>query len=202
MTKNLEVGRLLRAGMSGFVAGCRVSQLESPKFGSLVRVSLDQFLQIYGLIYDINVSDDGLIKQLVTVEGIERNVIEDNRQNRNVPIELSVLTVGYKEHSNISHLLPPRPALSLDAIYLCDDHEIRQFTGYGKFGYFRHVFRGNDFSAADVIAAHMQAARKAHLESGNETWFRDATNELIVLLRDDYEALIDVLGALSELQMI
>ena len=36
----IEIGRLLRAGTSGFVIGCRVSQLEAPAFGAMVRVSL------------------------------------------------------------------------------------------------------------------------------------------------------------------
>ena len=38
----IEIGRLLRASNTGFVAGCRVAQLESPEFGALVRVPLGQ----------------------------------------------------------------------------------------------------------------------------------------------------------------
>ncbi len=33
----IEIGRLLRAGTTGFIAGCRVSQLDAPAFGALVR---------------------------------------------------------------------------------------------------------------------------------------------------------------------
>ena len=29
----IEIGRLLRAGTTGFIAGCRVNQLEAPSFG-------------------------------------------------------------------------------------------------------------------------------------------------------------------------
>ncbi|MGE5123222.1 MAG: hypothetical protein ACM3H7_01800, partial [Acidobacteriaceae bacterium] len=136
-----EIGRLLRAGTTGFVVGCRVSQMEAPSFGALVRVALEGDYQVFGLIYDLHIDDDGLVRQLVTAEGVEEAVIADNRLNRNVPLELSVLAVGYQLQGKISHLLPPRPPLSLDKIYLCTPAEVRQFTHTGRFGYFRHVLR-------------------------------------------------------------
>jgi len=42
MNEPIEVGRLLRAGITGFVAGCRVTQLTAPAYGSLVRVPMEQ----------------------------------------------------------------------------------------------------------------------------------------------------------------
>lgn len=68
--KSIEIGRLLRAGTSGFVVGCRVNQLESPSFGALVRVRLERDYHIYGLIHDIHIDDDGLVRQLVTADGV------------------------------------------------------------------------------------------------------------------------------------
>ena len=55
----IEIGRLLRAGTTGFVVGCRVSQLDAPSFGALLRVPLEAGYQIYGLIYDIHIDADG-----------------------------------------------------------------------------------------------------------------------------------------------
>ena len=60
---------MLRAATAGFVVGCRVSQLEAPSFGALVRVPLEGDSQVYGLLHDIHVDDDGLVRQLVTAEG-------------------------------------------------------------------------------------------------------------------------------------
>jgi len=37
----IEIGRLLRAGTAGCVIGCRVSQLDTPAFGGMVRIPLD-----------------------------------------------------------------------------------------------------------------------------------------------------------------
>jgi hypothetical protein len=49
-----------------------------------------------------------------------------------------VLTVGYEKDDTISHLLPPAPPLSLDAIFLCTDVEIFRFTDLGRSGISAH----------------------------------------------------------------
>ena len=196
--KQLEIGRLLRAGTTGFVVGCRVNQIDAPSVGALVRVALDGGYQVYGLIHDIHIDDDGLVRQLVTADGVEEAVIADNRVNRNVPLELSVLAVGYQLDGKISHLLPPRPPLSLDVIYLCTPEEVRRFTSVGRFGYFRHLLRATDLPVGELLAAHIQLAGAAHAEAGNVEWKNTATQELITLLRDDYAMLMSVLGALGD----
>ncbi len=196
--KTIEIGRLLRAGTAGFVVGCRVSQIDSPSFGALVRVPLEAGYQIYGLIHDIHIDDDGLVRQLVTAEGIDEAIIADNRVNRNVPIEMSVLAVGYQQDGQIFHLLPPRPALSLDAIYLCDDDELCNFTSAGRFGYFRHILRANDLPMGELLSAHVKQVQEAQTRAGNENWALQATQELIVLLRDDYASLMSVINALAD----
>lgn len=198
MTKEIEIGRLLRAGTAGFVVGCRVSQLEAPSFGGLVRVPLEDGYQIYGLIHDIHIDDDGLVRQLVTSETVDENTIADNRINRNVPLEMSVLSVGYRQNSRISHLLPPRPPLSLDRILRCEADELCQFTSTGRFGYFRHVLRNSDLPVGELLAAHLQQAGEAHAQAGSPSWMQAATQELITLLRDDYTTLMRVLSALSD----
>jgi hypothetical protein len=197
----LEIGRLLRAGTTGFIVGCRVSQLDkdAPAFGTLVRAPLGNGYQIYGLIHDIHIDDDGLVRQLVTAEGIDDTVMHDNRVNRIVPVEMSVLAVGFEQDGAISHLLPPRPPLSLDVIYLCSPEETRHFTAAGRFGYFRHLLRASDLPVGELLAAHIQHAGQAHLEAGNPAWASQATQELIILLRDDYATLMSVLGALADL---
>lgn len=197
--KQLEIGRLLRAGTTGFVVGCRVAQIDAPSFGALVSVKLDGDYQVYGLIHDIHIDDDGLVRQLVTAEAVDDSVIADNRVNRNVPLELSVLTIGYRMDGKISHLLPPRPPLSLDVIYLCTAEEVRQFTGAGRFGYFRHVLRAVDLPGAELLAAHILQAGAAHAEMGDVEWKQRATQELITLLRDDYATLMSFLGALGDI---
>jgi hypothetical protein len=160
-----------------------------------VRAPLSEGYQVYGLIHDIHIDDDGLVRQLVTSENISDAVMHDNRVNRIVPVEMSVLAVGYEQDGKVHHLLPPRPPLSLDVIYLCDDKDIVRFTSAGRFGYFRHILRAQDIPVGEVLAAHLGQAGKAHKDS---IWRENAIRELITLLRDDYPTLMSVLGALGE----
>jgi hypothetical protein len=196
----IEIGRLLRSGTTGFIMGCRVNQLQEPAFGALVRAPITEDYQVFGLIYDIHIDDDGLVRQLVTAANpVSAEVIKDNRTNRNVPVEISVLSVGYQQNGVIYHLLPPRPPLSLDVIYACEEAELCTFTDAGRFGYFRHILRSADLPIGELLAAHLQQAQVAQLNAGRPDWINRATRELIVLLRDDYPTLMSVLGAVGEL---
>jgi hypothetical protein len=192
---SIQIGHLLRAGTSGFVAGCSVSQMETPAFGALVRAPIADNYSVYGLIYDIHIDDDGLVRQLVTAAEVREKVIADSRVNRIVPVEMSVLAVGYEQGGKISHLLPPRPPLSLDVIYLCSDAELAKFTSAGRFGYFRHILQAKDIPIGELLAAHILEVKN---KTNGTSWVEQATQELITLLRDDYPTLMFVLGALGE----
>jgi hypothetical protein len=192
---SIQIGYLLRAGTTGFIAGCSVSQVETPAFGTLVRAPLDDDYSVYGLIHDIHIDDDGLVRQLVTAGNVSAEVMHDNRERRIVPVEMSVLAVGYEKGGKISHLLPPRPPLSLDVLTLCSDAELAKFTSAGKFGYFRHILQAKEIPTGELLAAHILQVKQ---KTKNEKWVEQATQELITLLRDDYPTLMSVLGALVE----
>jgi hypothetical protein len=198
MTNQIEIGRLLRSGITGFTAGCRVSQWDAPALGALVRAPISTSYQVYGLIHDIHIDDDGLVRQLVTADNVSAEVMRDNRERRIVPVEMSVLAIGYEQDGRIYHLLPPRPPLSLDVIYACEDNDMVRFTS-GRFGYFRHILQNQDIPVGEVLAAHIQQCGRAH-GVNCDAWREKATAELITLLRDDYETLMSVLGALGDLQ--
>ncbi len=191
----IQIGHLLRAGIAGFVAGCRVDQKQLPALGALVRAPLETGPQVYGLIADIHIDDDGLVRQLVTAGEVRPEVIADSRVNRIVPVEISVLTVGYEQDGQVWHLLPPRPPLSLDAIYACESDEIRRFVTSGRVGYFRHILHAETLPTGELLAAHLRQAR----EVAGTAWFEHAVRELIALLRDDYATLMAVLGPLGEI---
>jgi hypothetical protein len=108
---------------------------------------------------------------------------------------MSVLAVGFEQDGAISHLLPPRPPLSLDAIYLCDEKDLARFVKAGRFGYFRHILRAKDIPVGDVISAHIQQVLE---KTGDQAWVEAAIHEVITQLRDDYPTLMSVLGALSD----
>jgi len=193
-----QIGYLLRASTNGGVAGCRVAALDLPELGGMVRIPQTNDYQIFGLLYDMHIDDDGLVRQLVTAEKISEEVIADNRLHRSVPIELSMLFIGYQQQNETIHLLPPRPPLTLDEVYVCSAEEICAFTNSGRFGYFRHILRGTDFPVAEVLASHVRQSTLAHQQYGDFSWNNAATQELITLLWDDYPTLMHVLGALAD----
>jgi len=198
--KSFAIGRLLRAGITGCVVGCHVTQVDAPTLGSMVKVPLNDPLEtsVIGIIYDIHIDDDGLVRQLATAEEVDEDIVQDNRVNRNVPLEISVLFLGYLQKERVYHLLPPRPPLTLDTIFLCNPMEICRFTGHGHLGYLRHILRATDLPTGELLAAHLRQASTAQEDHADPQWVQRAVQELITLLRDDYATLMSVLGAVSD----
>jgi hypothetical protein len=201
MADHIEIGRLLRSETVGFVFGCKLDQIDSPNFGSMVRVKMDDHYQIFGLIYDIRIQDDGLVRQLITSDVLANEAWLDTRGNRTVPVEIGVLALGYEQDGQITHLLPPRPPLSLDEIFLCAPDEITAFTGAGRMGYLRHILRDQNKPVAELLAAHLKNAREVQAAAGHPEWFEAAVEELITLMKDDYPTLMSVLSVVDELEL-
>lgn len=194
---NQEIGRVLRASTTGFAVGCRVSQLQTPAFGSLVKAHpVDAREAIYGLIYNIHVDDDPLVQRLVLAESPHPEAIQDQRENRMLPIEMSVITVGYVADDWIHHRLPPRPPLNLDPVEVClDADEVREFSD--RLGYLPLLLRavGSDAPVDQLLVAHL--THFYHVRGEDQPWIQSVIEELIDLLRDDYEMLMPTLEALS-----
>lgn len=120
---------ILRASMVGFTAGCRLLLPDVPRFGDLVKVPIQENLTIFGLIYDVAIQDDLAVRQLIIVNRLEPEVVLDQQQNRMVPIELGVLTVGYQYHTQpIIQGVPPQPPITLDLLIVCGQTDLRAFT--------------------------------------------------------------------------
>ncbi len=198
--QSLPVGRLLRANIAEFVIGTRSRRLhdDALAFGALVRAAVGPATTLYGLVADIRIPDDDLVRQLTLAEGHAPQVVADQRENRIVPVEIRVLTVGYQDARGIHYVLPPRPPLSLTEIQACPPDEVVAFTTAApQPGYLRHVVRGRDLPVADLVAAHLAQAHAVHAAQ-RPTWSRDAVQYLIQLLRDDYELLSQVLDAVRD----
>ena len=192
----ITAGRLLRSNTRGCVVGCHINQ-PPHNFGSMVKIPTESCV-VYGLIYDIHIDDDGLVRQLAAAGSISEEVILDNRTNRNAPVEMSIIFIGYSLKNKISHLLPPRPPLSLDNMFICDSEDLCRFTGTRRFGYFRHILSGQDMPVGDLLSSHLQAAKAAQEKAGNSNWINEAIQEVIILLRDNHELMTNVLGAISD----
>lgn len=195
---NPEIGRILRASTAGFAIGSRVGQLAEPSFGCLVKAQpLDDREAIYGLIYDMHIDDDPLVRRLVLTESPRQSVIEDQRNNRLLPIEMSALTVGFGAEGELHHGLPPRPPLNLDPVFLCQDPgEVREFTE--RSAYLRLILRAaaGQVPVDQLLAAHIRQTYQ-HRDS-DVRWADRTIRELIDLLRGNYDLLVPTLEAISD----
>jgi hypothetical protein len=200
----IPIGKLLRADASSFVAGCRVHELEAPGLGALVKVKLRDGAEIYGLISNITIQDDGLVRQIASRGSLSPEYEADNRYNRNLPVEIFVLTVGYRQAGKLFQRLPPRPPFSLDALWLCDEEELCEFTENPA--YLRHILRVQDQPLEELLVSHLAQAKAAHeaqqaLQNNTESdWYGKACKAVIAYLRDDYEMMARVLNTLGELE--
>jgi hypothetical protein len=193
----IPVGRLLRANATSFTLGCRIGGTDKVSFGSLVRAgSRAGQLEIYGLVYDITIVDDLLVKQLAISPGMTEEQRHDQLERRQVPIEMSVLAIGFREGDLIQRRVPPRPPLSLDRVSLCSAEEVRTVTD--RLGYLRLVLRQRigEIPVEQLIVAHIALTYQAR--GRDSEWTLKAAGELIAQLRDDYAVLLPLLEALGD----
>lgn len=181
--RDLQVGRVLRASTRSFAIGCAVMQPEIPSFGAFVRAEAEPSGEaIYGLIYDVSVEDDPFVRQLIGAD-MPEEVVRDNRETRQIPIEVSVLAVGCGRDGGIRHCLPAQPPVTLDWLYQCEEAEVRAFTE--RFDYFRLVLEARDVPTDELLAASLRAAAEARSAGERERFLVDAGRELVRLLAGD-----------------
>jgi hypothetical protein len=151
------IGKVLRAETRQFVFGCKVPRQDVPIFGSLVRASIQyRGATLYGLIYNIVIEDDGMTRMLSVADDVRPEDIAWQRARR-VPVEASVLCVGYRESGGaLRYALPAQPPITLDPVTMCDDAELAAFTASPE--WFRLVLDARDLAGDELLAA---AARLA-----------------------------------------
>jgi len=177
--------------------GCRLNQANTPAFGEMLLIPLNDGTRVYGLVYEIHIDDDGLVRQLVNAD-VSPEVIEDNRQNRNVPIEISVIFIGWEDgQGRIYHTRVPRPPLTLDEIFPCRAEDILRFISREQPGYLRALLRNEEIPAADLVATHLKQVFNIVHHTSQSDWGDRYLGEVIALLKDDYPQLMDVLTAVS-----
>ncbi len=157
------VGRVLRASTRGFDCGNHSRKIDAQHdFGNYVCAPIANSDAVFavGLIYKVEVKDDQLISELVLGGELPNAILNDQRNNRIIPVEVKVLNVGYMAYVNgerrCVHSLPPRPPMSLADVLACTEDEIYDFTI--AFDFFRIVLQASEVPSDDLIAAAIQRA--------------------------------------------
>ncbi len=178
---SLPVGRVLRSSTASFTIGTKTLAADVPQFGGFVKVDAPDGCQIVGLIYDVVMEDDLFARQLIGAD-VGDEYIADQRLNRQVPIEISVLVVGHERDGKMYQYLPPQPPIALDQIVTCPRDEVIRFTD--EFTYFRTVLDAKEARSDELLAASLRAGAEARGEIGREFLVR-AGRELSRLLAFD-----------------
>ena len=179
------VGRVLRASTVGYACGTRSNELDTPSFGAFVQTRFNNGVnvEVIGLIYAMHIDDDPLVRQLIMANQINTATLRDQRENRMVPVEISIVNIGYTINGEAFHNLPPRPPMSLDPVYLCDDDCIYNFTR--KFDFFRLVLNTSEVPAEELLAATLKHAAHARPAREQRDFLIQAGRRLAQLLSYD-----------------
>ena len=188
------VGRVLRASTLGYACGAHSVQIGyQHDFGAFVKAPIanDNSLFAIGLIYSVEIKDDLLINELVMAEAVDGNVLRDQRENRMIPIEISVLNIGYGAGSQFAYSLPPRPPMSLSQVRLCSAEEVFYFTQGSEF--FRLVTNASEVPTDDLLAAMLRYAAMAYNEAERYQFLVNCGRQLTRALSKDTQRLSSVL---------
>jgi hypothetical protein len=194
------VGRVLRSSTTSFTVGCRqlISEQDQrvPEFGALVRAEGKNGAVIYGLIFNVTIEDDAFVRQLVAAGSDSAEIIEDQRQNRQVPIVVDVLVVGGGQGLTVYHRLPAQPPSTLDQIYLCNAAEMVRFTD--RHDWLRTVLGSGEAPVDQLLVAALRAATDARRDAGQDGTYRVAAGrELAKLLALDLARLDGILQGMK-----
>jgi hypothetical protein len=192
-TQSFPVGWVLRASTTGFTVGCRVLEPNTPNFGYFVKVPVGE-TQVIGLIYNVSVNDDPAVRQLILAETLGPEAMRDQRENRLVPIEVSVLVVGYKLGELYLQNLPPQPPISLDELQTCTRREVKGFTE--SLDYLRLVLKANQVPVDDLLIASLNQARQARAEAEQRDFLLKAGREIGRYLSNDLVRLESIIRQL------
>lgn len=172
---------ILRAGTAGFTAGCKTLLPDVPHFGDLVLAHSS--FSLFGLIYDVRYRDDLVVRQLALADALEPEQVLDQRENRLAPVELDILTVGYRVNGEIMQGLSPQPPLCLDTLRVCDEAEWRAFTV--SLAYLHRVLATVQTPADELLATHLVRAAATYAPEGRYRFLVGAGRELARLLGGD-----------------
>ncbi len=193
-----QIGRVLRSTTASYTVGCRELMTEQnllvPEFGQLVKAQMLNGETIYGLIYCVTIEDDAFVRQLVAAGVESAEIIEDQRQKRQVPVVVDVLTVGYCRGNTMIQRLPPQPPRTLDPIFSCNSAEFVRFTAEPD--WLRIVLAAQDAPVDQLIVAALRAATAARIPDQRDAYKIAAGRELARLLSLDIARLDGILKQL------
>jgi len=189
------LGRILRSTSTTFTFGRTLNAGDLPSFGDLVTADAAG-VQVYGLIYEILVEDDPFVRQVVAAaDDMPAEKIEDMRQRRQVPVQITALAVAFRQHDRLVQGIPPRPPGALQPVLACDCPETREVLA--DFGFFRIILNHSQAPADELLAASLIHAAGCQLPGQDRGYLLDAGRDLVRLLAQEPNRLDAILRRLA-----
>jgi len=194
------IGRVLSSSATGYCFGCSVPQPSIPCLGAFVSTLGGGTASIMGVISDICVVDDMFARQLVS-ETTSHEYIDDQRTFRMVPLEVTVLHVGYfLSDGEVRHRLPPQPPIALESVRACSPEEVRAFLNSDSSGWkfsFLTLLLAADASN-EILAEVLWQAAGSQPADAEPRLRQEAAREITRLLAGDLQRLYALLPQLSQ----
>lgn len=198
------IGNVLRADIRGFVVASRIPEPEVPTFGTFVRAPIQQGqTDLIGIVHNISLQDDPFLRTIAATIAPDdpqyAEVVQDQRENRALPVEISVAAIGYRVTGTESFVygLPPQPPMVLYSIVVCPDSEVRAITASPEF--MRTLLDAPDLPIDELIPAALERAAALRSTSDADYFLVDSGRYLARYLGRDPVRLDRILRRLEYL---
>jgi hypothetical protein len=190
------IGRVTRCSTRGFVGALRAPEPELPVFGGFCKAGAQQGKSyVIGVIYNISIEDDELTRQMAASNTPLEEELADQQFLRQVPVEYSVLSIGYQSNNRFFYSLPPQPPLALATIQVMTSNEILDFTR--NLDFIPLILSADNLPTDDLLAASLRNSASARQGHEQRTFLINAGRYCARLLSDDLNRLDNVLRSLK-----
>jgi hypothetical protein len=188
----LLIGRVTRSSTLGYTGAVRLPEPDVPVFGSYCQAEAQRGQsQVIGLIYNLSIEDDAFARQVATAQSLTPEQLADTQINRQVPIEFSALTIGYREGDEFHYTLPPQPPMTLAPIQTLPSESVRAFSR--RLDFLPLILNAPEIPIDELVAAALRLAAVARPESERRPFLVEAGRECARLLAHDLTRLENLL---------
>lgn len=195
MEAGTVIGRVTRCSTRGFSGAYPLEGDAAPSFGAFCAAPFPGGGYVIGVVYDINIEDDPLARQLASLEDAPQEQIRDSQNNRQIPVEFSVLSLGYQDAAQTYQTLPPRPPMTLEPVHLLPESELVSFTR--NLSFLSTITLNPAVPVDDLLIACILEAARVRPENERRRYLTEAGRMLARILAGDLHRLEQILGKLS-----
>ncbi len=189
------LGRVTRCSTRGFAGAYPLEGDRIPSFGAFCAAPIQGGGFAIGVIYDINIEDDPLARQLAALDDVPQEQIRDSQSNRQVPVEFSVLNLGYLQADTLYYTLPPSPPLTLEPIHRLPAQDLQRFSD--NLSFLSTIATNPAVPVDDLLTASIMEAARSRPENERRRFLSDAGRMLARILSGDLHRLEHILDNLA-----